>query len=276
MARFTNRSFSVVLHIFQLMLFYNFSISGAVLTYDGCMSDSANSYKVGGWCFLFYTDPSWPPNTPTQNDAQYTCLPHGTLAVGVTSKMLNTFITRTPPATNPHAWTALERLNRSTPTNMDGWYWRALMPSGGFATFPTIKANFPWGTADPDNSNGNDTAAVLVNNYGYGDAPKAYPKSIYGNKQMAVICQFAPIQWKYLPRGHGRFANSAYQIAQTTVTKLACIIQCHRSVSCISLAFNPTTNDCQIYAVSPDDPQFTGSVTTDNSYDWYIRDEMKY
>uniref|UniRef100_A0A914V8F6 Apple domain-containing protein n=1 Tax=Plectus sambesii TaxID=2011161 RepID=A0A914V8F6_9BILA len=275
MVRLTKCSASIGLHILQLMLIYNFSISAAVLTYDGCMSDSAHSYTVGGWCFLLYTNSSWPLNTPTQDGAQSVCLPYGTLAVGVTYKMLNTLKYRNPAVTYPHAWLGLVR-NTSYSARNQGWYWRILLPTGSYATFPAIVSNIPWGPGDPNNYAGNEDGAILVQNHGVGDVKTEYTSSSYGSQQMAVICQFAPIQWKYLPNGHGRFAVPAYQIARTTVSDSTCVTQCHLSLFCLSFAYNPTTKDCQLYSVLPQDPKFSGDINVDSSYDLYIRDGMEY
>uniref|UniRef100_A0A914VYM8 Apple domain-containing protein n=1 Tax=Plectus sambesii TaxID=2011161 RepID=A0A914VYM8_9BILA len=275
MVRLTRCSLSIGFHILQLMLIYNLSISAAVLTYDGCMSDSAHSYTVGGWCFLLYTNSSWPLNTPTQDGAHSVCLPYGTLAVGVTYKMLNTFKPRNPAGTNPHSWLGLVR-NTSYSARDQGWYWKTLLPTGTYATFPAIMSNIPWGPGEPNNNAGNEDGAILVYNHGVGDVRPNISLGVYASLQMSVICQFAPIQWRYLPHGHGRFAVPAYQIAQKTVENSVCIAQCHLSVFCLSLAFNPTTNDCQIYGVSPEDPKFSGDITIDSSYDLYIRDGMEY
>uniref|UniRef100_A0A914X857 Apple domain-containing protein n=1 Tax=Plectus sambesii TaxID=2011161 RepID=A0A914X857_9BILA len=276
MARFTNRSSFIWLHILQLMLIYNFSVSAAVLTYDGCMSDSANSYTVGGWCFLFYSNPSWGNNAPTQDGAQSVCLPHGSLAVGVTYKMWNKFYTNILTATAPLAWVALSR-NLSYASNKDGWYWRTLLPTGGNATFPAIFSNIPWYPGEPDGFTGPvEDAAVVAYSGGLRDVRKAFTYPTYGITRLAVICQFAPPQWSFSQRGHGRMANSTYVVTRSTISELECVVQCYKNVFCVSLAFNPTTNDCQVYAVSPEDPRFSGSVTADSSYDWYIRDGMQY
>uniref|UniRef100_A0A914UU79 Apple domain-containing protein n=1 Tax=Plectus sambesii TaxID=2011161 RepID=A0A914UU79_9BILA len=275
MVRLTKCSLSIGLHILQLMLIYNISISAAVLTYDGCMSDSANSYTVGGWCFLHYTSSSWPLNTPTQDEAQSICLPYGTLAVGVTYKMMNTLQTRNPGGTSPHTWLALVR-NASYSAQNQGWYWKTLLPTGAYATFPAIMSNIPWGPGEPNNGKGNEDGAIISQNWGVGDVKTNYISSAYGSQQMTVLCQFAPNQWKYLTSGHGRFAVPAYQIARTTVKGSNCVSQCHLSLFCVSFAYNPTTKDCQLYAVSPKDPKFSGNVIADSSYNWHIRDGMEY
>uniref|UniRef100_A0A914X406 Apple domain-containing protein n=1 Tax=Plectus sambesii TaxID=2011161 RepID=A0A914X406_9BILA len=134
-------------------------------------------------------------------------------------------------------------------------------------------ANIPWGSGEP----GNDpveNAGWVGNNRGICDVNG--DMTGYSGDPMAIICQFAPLTWNYLQRGHGLFTVAAYRIAQTNGIKPACILQCHLSVFCISLAFNPTTSDCQIYVVSPEDPRFSGSITVNSAYDWYIRDGMEY
>uniref|UniRef100_A0A914V406 Apple domain-containing protein n=1 Tax=Plectus sambesii TaxID=2011161 RepID=A0A914V406_9BILA len=239
------------------------------------MSDSANSYTVGGWCFYYYSDPAWGYNLPTRDGAQSVCLPRGTLAVGVTYKMLNKIATKISAAA-PFAWVALSR-NLSTPTLKDGWYWRTVLPTGGYATFPAIFSNIPWTPGDPDAYTGPyEDAGVMATN-GMRDSRTALSNPPYGTTRLGVICQFAPLKWNYSQRGHGRMANSTYIVTQKIVKfKPECILMCHQSPFCTSLAFNPTNNDCQIYGVSPEDPKFSGAVTADSSYDWYIRDGMEY
>uniref|UniRef100_A0A914WA88 Apple domain-containing protein n=1 Tax=Plectus sambesii TaxID=2011161 RepID=A0A914WA88_9BILA len=189
--------------------------------------------------------------------------------------MINTFVNGISSATNVVAWVAASR-NLSYASPLQGWTWRTRLPSGENATFPFITSNLPWMPGEPNNQYGNEAGGMLGHNYGFGDVPKDFPSTKFGVQKMAVICQFAPPQWSFSKRGHGRFAVSAYQIVQSTVIELACVVQCYQTLFCISLAFNPTTNDCQIYGVSPEDPRFSGSVTADSSYDWYIRDGMEY
>uniref|UniRef100_A0A914WS62 Uncharacterized protein n=1 Tax=Plectus sambesii TaxID=2011161 RepID=A0A914WS62_9BILA len=83
------------IRLLLMLLIHYCHLSAALLTYDGCISDSANSYQEGGWCFYLYRNSSWAVNTPNQNGAQTMCHPHGTLAVGVTYKMMQTFRTGT-------------------------------------------------------------------------------------------------------------------------------------------------------------------------------------
>uniref|UniRef100_A0A914W0V2 Apple domain-containing protein n=1 Tax=Plectus sambesii TaxID=2011161 RepID=A0A914W0V2_9BILA len=288
MAR-TYRACFTTMRLLLMLLIHICHVSAAPLTYDGCMSDSTNSYRVGGWCFLIYRNPSWPNNTPLQDAAQTVCHPYGTLAVGVTYKMMQTLINGTTiwgAATD--AILPLTR-NVSYPTPYQGagigsigWYWSVLLPKGDYATFPAIMSNIPWGPgaganpAEPNNQLGNEKIASMVKNYGVCDAQDTYSIPSYGARAMGVICQFAPPQWSYRKRGNGRFADPAFRIAQMTVPKLLCVHECHRSLFCISLAYNPTTSDCQIYAVSPEDTKFVGDVTPDSAYDWHIRDGMEY
>uniref|UniRef100_A0A914UJ85 Apple domain-containing protein n=1 Tax=Plectus sambesii TaxID=2011161 RepID=A0A914UJ85_9BILA len=252
------------------------------------MSAGTNSYRVGGWCFLIYRNPSWPNNTPLQNAAQTVCHPYGTLAVAVTYKMLYELSYGSIWGAATDTILPLTR-NISYPTPYQGaglggigWYWSVLMPNGGYATFPAIMSNIPWGPgganpSEPNNQLGNEKIASVVKNYGVCDAQATYSIPSYGARAMGVICQFAPLTWNYSQRGHGLMANSTFIVEQKTVKfKPECILKCHQSVFCISLAFNPTTNDCQIYAVSPEDPRFAGSVIADNAYDLYIRDGMEY
>uniref|UniRef100_A0A914WV57 Apple domain-containing protein n=1 Tax=Plectus sambesii TaxID=2011161 RepID=A0A914WV57_9BILA len=199
------------------------------------------------------------------------CHPYGTLAVGVTYKMMQTLINGTTIwGTATDAILPLTR-NESSPTPYQGagigsigWYWRVLLPKGGYATFSAIMSNIPWGpgagpsTVEPNNAMGNETIASVIKNYGVCD--EEYTYSGYGPRAMGVICQFDP----------------AFRIAQMTVPKLLCVHECHRSLFCISMAFNPITSDCQIYVVSPEDPKFAANVTPDSAYEWHIRDEMEY
>uniref|UniRef100_A0A914UKZ3 Apple domain-containing protein n=1 Tax=Plectus sambesii TaxID=2011161 RepID=A0A914UKZ3_9BILA len=245
------------------------------MTYEGCKSDTTKSYLVGGWCFYFYYNSSWAPNTPTQDNAQTMCHPHGTLAVGVTSKMLSTYKNRFTSTSIPFGWVALVR-NLTYPNQLQGWMWKTLLPNGSYATFPAIMSSIPWAPTEPNNNQGSEDAAMAINNWGFGDVRRTISNPLYGQMTTAVICQFAPQQWSFTQRGHGLFTNSAYQIAQWIRTKYTCLLNCHRSVFCVSFAFNPTTNDCQIYAVSPEDPQFAGEVAANSAYNWYIRDGMEY
>uniref|UniRef100_A0A914W2A6 Apple domain-containing protein n=1 Tax=Plectus sambesii TaxID=2011161 RepID=A0A914W2A6_9BILA len=281
MARSCRACFTTM-RLLQMLLIHYCHLSAAVMTYDGCMSDSTKSYQVGGWCFSIYRNSSWAQNTPLQDEAQTMCHPHGTLAVGVTYKMqqkLQSGATIWGTATD--AWLALVR-NNSYPAPLQGWYWRVLLPKGGYATFPAIISNIPWGPGagavppEPNNLAPNENVATLIRDYGLSDAYVTYTAATYGPRSMGVICQFASPQWSYTKRGHGRFADPAYRIAQTNVHKLSCLLQCHQSPFCISLAYNPTTSDCQTYAVSPEDPRFVGDVTPDSAYDWHIRDGMEY
>uniref|UniRef100_A0A914W2B6 C-type lectin domain-containing protein n=1 Tax=Plectus sambesii TaxID=2011161 RepID=A0A914W2B6_9BILA len=263
----------IAINVLQLSLLYNSGLFAVDLSYDGCMKDTTNSsYSVGGWCFLLYRDSSWGTIKPTQDDAQTLCGAKGNLAVGVTTKMLNKF--KTNLAGIPWRWIALIRNSNSTDRKL-GWTWKTRLSNGNYATFPAIMSNIPWRTNEPANDFGNENSAGVWYNEGVCDVQYNWnnysPLNIFG-----VICQFAPLQWKYLQRGHGLFQISAYRIAQTTATKTACFHQCHRSPFCISMAFNPTINDCQTYAVSPEDPRFAGNVTANSAYDWYIRDGMEY
>uniref|UniRef100_A0A914VCZ8 C-type lectin domain-containing protein n=1 Tax=Plectus sambesii TaxID=2011161 RepID=A0A914VCZ8_9BILA len=273
MAR-TSFAHFVAINILQLSLLYNSGLHAVDLSYEGCMSDTANSYTVGGWCFLLYRDSSWGTIKPTQDDAQTLCGAKGNLAVGVTTKMLNTFKTNYASASLSWRWIALVRNSSISDINL-GWSWNTRLPSGKYATFPAIMSDFPWGPGEPGNQFGSENSASISYNEGICDVRNDWNRNpitrIHG-----VICQYAPLQWKYSQRGHGLFAVDAYRIAQTTAPKLACIMQCHHSVFCISLAFNPTTSDCQIYGVSPEDPKFAGNVTGNSAYDWYIRDGMEY
>lgn len=61
------------------------------LAYDGCMSDTT-SYQVGGWCFQFFPS-TQPPATSSITYAQAFCGPNGSLAVGVTYKMVEKMVT---------------------------------------------------------------------------------------------------------------------------------------------------------------------------------------
>uniref|UniRef100_A0A914VK19 Apple domain-containing protein n=2 Tax=Plectus sambesii TaxID=2011161 RepID=A0A914VK19_9BILA len=273
MVCFSKCSSFIGLHILQLILIYNLSISAAVLTYDGCKSDSANSYTVGGWCFLFYHNSSWANNIPTADGAQTVCLPHGNLAVGVTYKMLDTFRTKFTSVSIHDAWLALVR-NASAGSSASGLSWKTLLPSGEYAMFPPIMSNIPWRSGEPNNNGGTENYGLVTYNGGVIDVYKDIAG--YGSSSLAVICQFAPQKWTYTQRGHGRFAVPAVLIAQMNVSIVSCLYQCHISVFCISLAFNPTTSDCQIYAVSPEDPRFSGNVIADNTYEWHIRDGMEY
>uniref|UniRef100_A0A914XCW0 Apple domain-containing protein n=1 Tax=Plectus sambesii TaxID=2011161 RepID=A0A914XCW0_9BILA len=270
MVRCSNRSYFAKLRLVLLLLIYDCRLHAAVLTYDGCMSDSANSYQVGGWCFLSYRESTWRPNSLKLVDAQTKCGPKGNLAIGVTYKALSTFKTKFTSASLRYMWIALNR-NLSTTT----WEWKTLLPNGQYAKFPVIKANTAWGPSEPNNGP-TENAAWVEYNLGIADVSADMTAFSNGAAPMAIICQFAPLLWKYSQRGHGLFQVSAYRIAQTTATKTACFRQCHRSPFCISLAFNPTTNDCQIYAVSPEDPRFAGNVTVNSAYEWHIRDGMEY
>uniref|UniRef100_A0A914VAH3 Apple domain-containing protein n=1 Tax=Plectus sambesii TaxID=2011161 RepID=A0A914VAH3_9BILA len=267
MASCRNRSYFINLRVILLLLIHNCRLHAAVLTYDGCMSDSANSYKVGGWCFLVYSNSSMTTKTLTQAGAQTVCGPMGNLAVGVTYKMLEKYKTQYLSASVKMAWLPLVR-NASS-----GWAWKTLMPRGNYAVFPAIMANIP-SAANEMNDGGVENAAVAYYSMGISDLENDL--SIYASTPIAVICQFAPLLWKYLQRGHGLFKVPAYLIAQANVTRAGCFRQCHRSPFCISMAFNPTTNDCQTYGVSPEDPRFSGNVTANSAYDWHIRDGMEY
>uniref|UniRef100_A0A914W109 Apple domain-containing protein n=1 Tax=Plectus sambesii TaxID=2011161 RepID=A0A914W109_9BILA len=272
MVRGRNHFYFVKLHVILLLLIYDCRLHAAVLTYDGCMSDSTNSYKLGGWCFLFYRNSSWAVSTPTQDGAQTVCHPHGNLAVGVTYKMLETYKTKYTSSSVLYGWLALLRNGSSVATV--GWIWKTLLPNGKYATFPAIMSNIPWGPIEPNNLGGREDRATLRYTVGVIDVPNDI--AVDGSYPLAVICQFAPQKWTYTQRGHGLFTNAAYRIAQMTAVRDICIRQCHWSVFCISVAFNPTTNDCQIYAVSPEDSRFSGSVTASSTYEWHIRDGMEY
>uniref|UniRef100_A0A914XNV6 C-type lectin domain-containing protein n=1 Tax=Plectus sambesii TaxID=2011161 RepID=A0A914XNV6_9BILA len=164
---------------------------------------------MGGWCFYYYRNSSWPNNVPTQNAAQTMCGPKGNLAVGVTYKMLETYKTKYTSASQLVAWIALVRNAASA----SGWEWKTLLPNGNYTTFPAIMANLPWGSGEP----GNDpveNAGWVGNNRGVCDVNG--DMTGYGGAPMAIICQFAPQKWTYTQRGYGLFTNAAYRIAQMT------------------------------------------------------------
>uniref|UniRef100_A0A914WUS0 C-type lectin domain-containing protein n=1 Tax=Plectus sambesii TaxID=2011161 RepID=A0A914WUS0_9BILA len=129
MACSRNRSNFVKLHVILSFLISNCRLYAAVLTYDGCMSDGAQSYKVGGWCFLFYRNSSWANNVPTQDGAQSACLPHGNLAVGVTYKMMDFMKTQYTSTSQEFVWLALSR-NASSGNSTSGLNWKTLLPTG--------------------------------------------------------------------------------------------------------------------------------------------------
>uniref|UniRef100_A0A914VKE7 Apple domain-containing protein n=1 Tax=Plectus sambesii TaxID=2011161 RepID=A0A914VKE7_9BILA len=257
----------------------------AQLTYEGCKSESSKSYQVGGWCFYYYYETTWADNSPSQDVAQSLCSPFGSIAVGVTYKLLNTLknLTTTYVAARPFAWLGLIR-NTSYTDHKQGWLWNTLLPSGHYSTFPAIMSNMPWakytciGTncGEPNNDKGNEEAGMIINKYGVADLQKNIPYSTYSSLPAAVICQFAAPSWSYTHRGTGRFTNPAYVVEQATCERLACLMKCHKSVFCVALAFNSATSDCQIYGVSPEDPRFSNEVTANAQYDWHIRDGMEY
>uniref|UniRef100_A0A914USE7 Uncharacterized protein n=1 Tax=Plectus sambesii TaxID=2011161 RepID=A0A914USE7_9BILA len=156
-----------------------------------------------------------------------------------------------------------------------GWYWNTTMPDGSTAVQPAIDSNILWGPNDPNNNYPVEDGMNAGLDYGIMDIQSKYALDPAG-RVAGYICQFASPQWNYSPRGTGRFTTSLYLIKKSTVIKQACIMQCHRSVFCVSLAFNLVTNDCQTYAVSPEDPRFAASVTAESSYQFFHRDGMEF
>uniref|UniRef100_A0A914VTR8 CARD domain-containing protein n=1 Tax=Plectus sambesii TaxID=2011161 RepID=A0A914VTR8_9BILA len=114
------------------------------------------------------------------------------------------------------------------------------MPDGSTAVQPAIDSNILWGPNDPNNNYPVEDGMNAGLDYGIMDIQSRYALDPAG-RVAGYICQFASPQWNYSPRGTGRFATSLYLIKQSTVIMQACIMQCHRSVFCVSLAFNPST-----------------------------------
>ena len=83
--------------------------------------------------------------------------------------------------------------NTSYSARNQGWYWKTLLPTGAYATFPAIMSNIKWGGGEPNNQRGNENGALLAYNFGVGDAQINYPSSVYGTHQMTVICQFGEL-----------------------------------------------------------------------------------
>uniref|UniRef100_A0A914UZ70 Apple domain-containing protein n=1 Tax=Plectus sambesii TaxID=2011161 RepID=A0A914UZ70_9BILA len=252
------------------------------MTYSDCMSDST-SRKLGGWCFFVYYNTSWGTNYPTAGLAETFCHPHANLAYGPTFNMLN-YYNLTAHAQATAVWTSLAR-NASygfdNASRSVSWQWRTLLPNGKYSTYPAILANIPWHAGDPfiSPTSYNENNAMIWYNYGAGDCEANISASLswYSGLKAGVLCQFAPPLWTYSKRGSGRFSNSSLIIEHVTnCPKLLCFSKCHNSVFCVSLAYSPSTKDCQTYGVSPEDPRMSPWAIADPLYEWHIRDGMVY
>uniref|UniRef100_A0A914V104 C-type lectin domain-containing protein n=1 Tax=Plectus sambesii TaxID=2011161 RepID=A0A914V104_9BILA len=261
---YTALYFVVLVLIFAAVLVDGY-FTESEMNYQGCMA-SPLSVKSGGWCYVVYYSMKRDYSTPLSlAEAQTTCHPHGTLAIGLTTYMMNAFLGWLQSVANPPNglyWALIG--NQCNPPK---WYYNVLHPNGNRSVFPYLEESYPFGGCS-----GGDWALRPYRDHYYESVDKAGSASLY----LGVICQFAAPSWSFNGRVAGRFTSPNYLVEQTTASHAVCALKCLKSIFCMSFAHNSVINDCQIYAVSPDDPLYKSKITPDSQYLISVRDNMLY
>uniref|UniRef100_A0A914X359 Galectin n=1 Tax=Plectus sambesii TaxID=2011161 RepID=A0A914X359_9BILA len=77
---------------------------------------------------------------------------------------------------------------------------------------------------------------------------------------------------QYTNYGFGRFNSSSSNVLyNATLTLAMCIVTCHGNPACYGLSYNPTTNDCQLHAVSLDAAYYVRQLIVDKNYRSSVR-----
>uniref|UniRef100_A0A914XMA1 Apple domain-containing protein n=1 Tax=Plectus sambesii TaxID=2011161 RepID=A0A914XMA1_9BILA len=176
-------------------------------------------------------------------------------------------------------WAGLLQLdNQATPK--DGWNWRIIHPEGYETRYPSIFAEVPWQSGEPNDFR-KDGTELNWQNYGALYSTLGFRDFGRDNVTMeqqgqGAVCQYTNPRSVLRQAGNVRVIDPLYIVQQFThpVPSEAgniCAMTCRQTGFCVSFSFNSITSDCQINALDPKETTHVSKFTTDSNYVTYVR-----